>query len=361
MSTLVAAAGTGRAMWYLTRGSGVVTLLLLTVSLCLGVAGTVRLRSRSLPRFTVAALHRNLTLLAVVFLGLHVATTLADGYTPIGWKDAFVPFLSAYRPVWLGLGAIALDLMLALVITSLLRARVGLRAWRLVHWLAYACWPIALLHSLGTGSDPRAGWLQVLAAASVAAVLIAVAARLVRSGARPGRRLAIGGAVAAIAVLAGTWYQSGPGAPGWAARAGTPATLLHSVAATPAPVVTHTGRALPSTFHARLAGQVSETRAGNGLIDVHVDGNITGGLQGRLRFVLEGIPLEGGGVSMTASGVAFAARGSSLFKGRIVGLAGNRVSARLVDGAGHVADLSVLLDVSQTSNALTGTVRGSIT
>ena len=154
MSALVAAAGSGRAMWYLTRGSGVVTLVLLTASICLGIAGAVRLRTRRLPRFTVAALHRNLTLLAVVFLGIHVATTLADGYTPIGWKDAFVPFLSPYRPFWLGLGALALDLLLALVITSLLRARFGLRTWRLVHWLAYACWPLALAALPRDGQRP---------------------------------------------------------------------------------------------------------------------------------------------------------------------------------------------------------------
>ena len=361
MSTLVAAAGSGRAMWYLTRGSGVVTLVLLTASVCLGVAGAVRLRTRRLPRFTVAALHRNLTLLAVVFLGIHVATTLADGYTPIGWKDAFVPFLSPYRPFWLGLGAVALDLLLALVITSLLRARFGLRTWRLVHWLAYACWPIALLHSLGTGSDPRAGWLQVLAVVSVAAVLLAVAARLARSGAQPGRRLALGGAVAALALLAGTWYQGGPGARGWAARAGTPATLLHSTTVIPAPAVAKTASALPSTFDARLAGTLSETQAANGLVDLHVDGSLTGGLRGRLRFVLEGIPLQGGGVSMTASGVSFAARGSSLYQGRIVGLSGNQVSARLVDAGGHIVDLSVLLNVSESSNALTGAVHGSVT
>jgi Ferric reductase like transmembrane component len=361
MSTLVAAAGSGRAMWYLTRGSGVVTLLLLTASVCLGVAGAVRLRTRRLPRFTVAALHRDLTLLAVVFLGIHVATTLADGYTPIGWKDAFVPFLSPYRPFWLGLGAVALDLLLALVITSLLRARFGLRTWRLVHWLAYACWPIALLHSLGTGSDPRAGWLQVLGVVSVTAVLLAVAARLVRSGAQAGRRLALGGAVAALTLLAGAWYQSGPGAPGWAARAGTPATLLHSATVITAPTAAGTASALPSTFNARLAGTLSETQAANGRVDLHVDGSLTGGLRGRLRFVLEGIPLQGGGVSMTASGVSFAARGSLLYQGRIVGLSGNQVSARLVDAKGHVVDLSLLLSVSESSNSLTGAVHGSVT
>ncbi len=359
MTTLVAAAVGGRTMWYLTRGSGVVTLLLLTASMCLGIAGSVRVRTRRLPRFTFAALHRNLTLLAVVFLAVHVVTTLADSYTPIGWKDAFVPFLSPYRPLWLGLGALALDLLLALVITSLLRARVGLRAWRLVHWLAYACWPLALLHSLGTGSDPRAGWLEALAALSVALVLLSVAARLLRSGAGSGRRIVLAGAALVLALLGGAWYRSGPGAAGWAARAGTPTRLLHSSTVKTTAVVTQTTRAIPSTFNARLSGRLSETRASNGLVDLHVDSALAGGLEGRLRLVLEGIPLDGGGVSMTASGVSFAARGSSLYQGQIVGLDGNRVSAQLVDGNGNRIDLALLLDVRAGSGVLTGTVHGS--
>ena len=183
-AALLAANGS-KTLWYLTRGSGAVTLVLLTVSMSLGIVGTFRWRSSLLPRFSVAALHRNLTLLAVVFLGVHVATSVADAYAPVGVKDAFIPFMSAYRPFWLGLGALAGDLLLALIVTSLLRVRLGLRAWRWTHWFAYACWPLALFHSLGTGSDPRAGWLQALAAVSVGVVLVSIAVRLARSRARP--------------------------------------------------------------------------------------------------------------------------------------------------------------------------------
>ena len=232
VSGALALAASGRTMWYLTRGSGVVTLLLLTASMCLGNRGTLcDVRTRRLPRFTVAALHRNLTLLAVVFLGVHVVTTLADSYTPIGWKDAFVPFLSPYRPIWLGLGALALDLS----------ARPGdheplagpLRPSRL------APRPLARLRVLAacaacTPSGPAAtrapAGSRLLAAVSVAAVMLAVAARLIRGRAVSGRRLALGGAALVVALVGGAWYRGGPGATGWAARAGTPATLLHSTA-----------------------------------------------------------------------------------------------------------------------------------
>ena len=116
------------AMWYLARGSGVVTLVLLTASVVLGIVTSVRWSSRRWPRFVIEFLHRNVALLVVTFLGIHVATVVVDGFAPIGWKDAVVPFVSAYRPLWLGLGAIAFDLVVALVVTSLLRHRIGHRA-----------------------------------------------------------------------------------------------------------------------------------------------------------------------------------------------------------------------------------------
>ncbi|HLK44818.1 MAG TPA: hypothetical protein VKT18_02465, partial [Acidimicrobiales bacterium] len=123
-------ASSGSAYWFLTRGSGVVTLVLLTVSLTLGVLTSVRWRSARLPRFVVSGLHRNVTLLAVAFLAIHVVTTLLDAYAPIGILDVFVPFFSPYRPLWLGLGALSCDLLVAVVFTSLLRARLGYRTWR---------------------------------------------------------------------------------------------------------------------------------------------------------------------------------------------------------------------------------------
>jgi sulfoxide reductase heme-binding subunit YedZ len=142
-----------RAEWYLTRGSGAVALMLLTLSLILGVAQIGRLASRRWPRFAVDGLHRSSSLLALVFLGVHILTAVLDTFAPISLIDAVVPFIGAYRPVWLGLGAVAFDLLLAVIATSLIRVWLGRRAWRTVHWLAYAVWPIAVLHGLGAGSE----------------------------------------------------------------------------------------------------------------------------------------------------------------------------------------------------------------
>src|SRR3954453_12388633 len=135
---MIAATG-GKALWYATRGTGVVSLLLLTASVVLGIATSVRVETPSWPRYVIEFVHKNVSLLVMVFIALHVATTVQDGYVPIHYLDALIPFRSSYRTIWLGLGTVAFDLLLALVVTSLLRARVGYRAWRFVHWFAYAC------------------------------------------------------------------------------------------------------------------------------------------------------------------------------------------------------------------------------
>lgn len=214
--------------WYLTRSTGAVALLLLSVAVALGIADVRRLSTPSWPRFLVDALHRNVSLLALVFLALHILTAVLDSFASISLLDAFVPFVGSYRPFWLGLGAVAFDLLLAVILTSLLRGRVSTRAWRATHWLVYACWPVALLHTLGTGSDVKTAWLLALTAFCLALVLGAVLARVMSgwsSDTARGRGLAVGGAFAFALGLV-LWLPSGPLGSEWARRSGTPSSLL---------------------------------------------------------------------------------------------------------------------------------------
>lgn len=226
---------TGHALWYLSRGTGVVSLGLLTIVVVLGVLTRGNVRAPVLPRFVVSTLHRNAALMAVGFLGVHILTAVADPYAPIRLVDAVVPFISAYRPVWLGLGALALDLLAAIVLTSLLRRRIGPRSWRAVHLLAYAAWPVALVHGLGTGTDTRQSWMLTLTLASVAAVVVAVLWRAVGAGATAsGRRVAVAGAALLAPLALVAWLRAGPLAPGWAGRAGTPGVAgTHAAAVAP--------------------------------------------------------------------------------------------------------------------------------
>jgi len=152
------AAANGEALWYLTRGTGLVSLLLLTGSVVLGIVGVQRWASPRWPRFVTGALHRNLSLLAVAFLAVHIVTAVTDSYVTIRWINVFVPLTGTYRPFWLGLGALAGDLLLALIVTSLLRRHLGYCVWKAVHWAAYACWPVALVHAIGTGTDVHQRW-----------------------------------------------------------------------------------------------------------------------------------------------------------------------------------------------------------
>jgi sulfoxide reductase heme-binding subunit YedZ len=165
-------------LWYMTRGAGAVSLVLLSGVVVLGVVSTLRLQSPSWPRFLTTGLHRNLALMTVVFLALHIVTAVVDPFTHLGWLPAVIPFSSYYRTIWLGLGTVAFDLLLAIAVTSLVRNYIGHTAWRAIHWLAYASWPIAVIHGFGAGTDAWSAWLLALTSACIVAVVVAVGYRL---------------------------------------------------------------------------------------------------------------------------------------------------------------------------------------
>ena len=168
--------------WFVSRAAGLVSLVMLTMTVLLGITSKLRATVPGLPRFVLAHLHRNLALLTLVFLTVHVTTAVIDPFAGIRWIDTVVPFVSSYRTFWLGLGVIAVELLAALVVTSVLRSRVGLRAWRVVHGAAYVCWPVAVVHGFGMGGqDSRAPWVLVLTGACVALVTGAFVRR-VRAG-----------------------------------------------------------------------------------------------------------------------------------------------------------------------------------
>lgn len=359
---MIAASGNATVLWYLTRGMGVGALVLLTASVALGVLTTARWRGARWPRFVTAGLHRNLTLLAIAFVAVHVVTTVADGYTPIGLKDAVIPFISPYRPIWLGLGAVAFDLLIALVVSSLLRPRIGYRAWRYVHWLAYVSWPVALVHSLGTGSDARLDWMRIVGAVSVLVVVVAVLARVALAVEAPGGVRALGALGALLVpVVIVTWYQSGPAQRGWAKRAGTPVTLLAGRrAATSVQRAVLTSVTLPhSAFSASLNGSVHESSRSDGLLDVVIRGDLHGGAGGSVRIDLRGQPLDSG-VSMTASGVSYVPAGTqTVYLGDVTALSGQRVFATVTAHSGAQLQLAFDLNINTQSSVVTGTMNAS--
>jgi sulfoxide reductase heme-binding subunit YedZ len=167
-------------LWYATRATGLVSLVLLTVTMVLGVLTATRMSGRWWPRFATQDLHRRVSSTSLVFLAGHILASILDTWVHIGWIAVVVPFASGYRRVGIGLGAIAVELLLAVAISSVLRHRIRARTWRALHWLAYASWPVAAIHGFTMGTDMRLGWVTALTLGCVAVVTAAGAWRATR-------------------------------------------------------------------------------------------------------------------------------------------------------------------------------------
>jgi DMSO/TMAO reductase YedYZ heme-binding membrane subunit len=341
-------------LWYATRAIGLAALVLLTASVVLGVLTAVRFASPAWPRFVTVALHRNVSLLAVTFTGLHVVTTVTDPYASISVVSAVVPFTSPYRRIWLGLGAAAFDLLLAVLITSLLRVRVGLRAWRLVHWASYLCWPVALIHAVGTGTDGATRWVLAGIAACAVAVAAAGAWRLAAGWpARAALRAGVAAAAVIFAIGAVSWMRAGPLSPGWARRAGTPSALLARSGGAGGVSRVRSGQsAFPAPpFQLPLAGTVTMADGPGGKRTVTIAA--TAGTSARLGIVISG-PAVDGGVEMTSSQVSLGPPAApARYAGHLVSLDGTSMQA-VVAGAGQ--RLALTIDLAQSGSAVTGTL-----
>jgi hypothetical protein len=335
------------ALWYLTRGTGVVALLLLSASVVLGVVHADRRRAPGGGRLLVESLHRTVSLLVLALLAVHVLTSVLDSFAPIRLADAVVPFVSAYRPLWVGLGALAFDLLVAVALTSVLRRRLGYRAWRTVHWLAYLCWPVAVVHGLGSGSDARTPWMLAIALGCVAAVTIAAGIRL--SDSRTGHRTLRGsaGALLAAGVLAlAVWLPQGPLAHGWAQRAGTPSQLL--AAARPRPALARTVADVRG-FSAALSGTERDGTSADGSAVVDLALRLDPG-PGTLRVRLAGPALAGGGVALRTSAVTLVH--GTVYQGRIEQLDGTTLGSLVAAPDGRA--LRLQMELSQQDGVLSG-------
>jgi DMSO/TMAO reductase YedYZ heme-binding membrane subunit len=359
------------ALWYLTRSTGAVALVLLTLSVALGIANVGRLQAAGWPRFVIDGVHRNASLLALAVLAVHIVTSLLDPFAGIRLIDAVIPFTSSYRPLWLGLGAFAFDLLIAIALTSMIRRRLGHRAWRAVHWLAYLCWPVAILHSVGTGSDIRQPWMLAILTVCILTVIVAVWAR-VGFGWPSRRDVRIGALVASVALPLAfvVWLPGGPLAKDWAARAGTPLKDLQQ--ASSQTTVAGSGGSQQSSasgtgsgaatrvtaFSAPVSGTATQGQTNNGLVEVHIGLNVAGARLDNLDVRLYGEPLTSGGVQMTGSAVSYGtASNPALFSGRITGLDGTNISARVSSADGHRLALGISLQIDNSTGAASGNVQ----
>jgi sulfoxide reductase heme-binding subunit YedZ len=197
------------SLWLTVRATGTVDLMLLTLSVALGVSVIGTGSVGRTPRFVIRHLHRDSSLLAVVLLIAHVGAAVA--LLHLTAAASLVPFASHARRVYLGLGVLGADLMLVILVSSVLRMRLGLQRWRLVHVLAYVSWTAAVMHGAAPGTDVRVPWVADLDIFCVAVVVTAAVARLLQLQRHQPVRLLVGGAAAAL-VLTGfiSWVHSGP-------------------------------------------------------------------------------------------------------------------------------------------------------
>lgn len=338
-------------LWYAARVTGVISLVLLSASVVLGILLQTRAASEKWPRLVVSGLHRNLSLLVCVFLVLHIVTAEADTFAPVGWWATAIPFVSAYRPLWLGFGTVATDLLVALIVSSLLRTRIRDGLWRLIHWAAYLCWPVAVIHGLGTGTDARTPAVLLLTIVCVAAVLAAAAWRLGADWrSHTAIRAAAGAAAFASVVTAALWALAGPLAPGWSAKADTPTR-----AGTPQTAGTTTAAALTLPVSTSITGTVRTGQASADRQTVTLAGTAGPDV---FQIAITGPPTAGGGVEMTGSQVSFGTAASpNLYTGTVTALDGDTIQARVTSTGGAAATLTVAAAIS--GNQLTGTLQAT--
>jgi len=297
------------------------------------------------------------------FLFVHIVTSLLDGYAPIRLLDVVIPFGSAYRPLWLGFGTVAFDLLIAVAVaaTSLLRRRLGYRTWRATHWAAYACWPVAVVHGLGTGSDARTFWMLAITAGCVIVVIIAVATRATAGWPRyAGVRVGALAASALVPVGLLAWLPSGPLAAGWAQRAGTPTALLPK-SATPVSLAAGTStragspRSVNST--ASVTGIVRRAQLDDGLSEIHLSLTVLGRRLSVFGIRIYGHALQGGGVQMTSSRVELGtASDPHLYFGHVTGLSATQLGAVVSAEGGSRLTLAARLQLSPSTDQADGTL-----
>lgn len=337
-------------LWYTTRATGIVSMVLLTGTVALGVVGTARAASAHWPRIVTAGLHKNLALTSVALVGVHVVTTVLDPFAAIGVVSAIVPFSSDYRPFWLSLGTVAFDLLLAVLITSLLRDRLNHRTWQAVHLLVYACWPIALWHGLGTGTDTKLPWILAIYIACVAVVGWAVWWRLSLTE-HPIGRMSGTLALAVLPLVTTAFVFFGPLRPGWAKRAGTPAAQLGSTTSTTPPGGSgQAGTLVDASFAGRLrvtSGPGDDERT------ITITGHTTAAPSEPFVLVLHGTP-SGGGVNLSGGTARIGQPGtSSGYSGPVVLLSGDELVAAVTGQAGQRRARFVL---TINGSVVTGTI-----
>lgn len=361
---LISVVATISPLWYISRAAGFVGLVLLGVIGVLGVmtAGNFRLGRGA--RFLTPEMHRSLTLLAVVVLGIHVGAAVLDPFARIGFKDIVVPFGAHYRPIWVGIGAVAIDLGIAVVATSLLRVRMGYRSWKLLHWASYPIFALSIVHGLGTGSDSALLLSKIIYLLVGAVLLLSILARLISNRNIFGfQKLALLSTSFGLPLLIVAWAFIGPFGPNWPKRAA--AGLGQSVSAnTAANSASSVSKAKPvpifsigSGYSSSWSGKIDSSPANSqGEVALRLIGPLSGSPGYELSVTLIGFPQEGG-ISMASSILEVAnTQGTPFYEGKVTTLSGTTIVCQISNVTGSTTAITINLNLSSSGTTFTGTV-----
>ena len=367
--------------WNVARTGGFTAYLLLTLAVAVGLALTMQLQSPSYwPRLINSELHNFLTLLSVVFVGVHILAVWIDPFTRFGWNEVFIPFVSHYRATWMALGILALYLGIAVGISTWLRPLIGYAWWRRLHVLTLGVYGLVTVHGIATGSDTQTWWGLVIYGGSIALIGGLLCWRLLVPVNNRGRAHPVMASLVGLAILAGLIFTvAGPLQPGWNALANGASSgnsLSQSVVPSPSQRVPSTSQggntsnpfAVP--FTASLQGTLAQNGPdSSGAVTLHVNATLSDGAQGVLIIMLQGTQEsfggQGSGLSITSTQVKLgqdAAR--PLYQGYLTDLRSNefrwRMSALLSNvGAGtNKVQAQIEMQVD-SSGQVTGVIQGA--
>jgi len=146
--------------WYVSRASGLLGYLLFWLSTVWGFAVSSKIFDSFLERMFTFDFHEHLSLLSLGFVILHVLVLLIEKVEPLSWAEILIPFISAYRPFWTGIGIIAFYLTVLVTVTFYIRSWISMKTFRIIHYLSVAAYFGSLLHSIYAGTDTTVTWVQ---------------------------------------------------------------------------------------------------------------------------------------------------------------------------------------------------------
>ena len=313
--------------WNIARAGGFSAFGLLTFSVAIGLALTLHLQSLRWPRLINSELHNFLTLLALIFTGIHVLAVWVDPFTSFGWNEVFIPLASHYRPLWMALGIVAFYLGIAIGISTWLRPHIGYKLWRNLHVLTLLLYALVVVHGIATGSDTRTMWGAAIYALSVLLIGALLWMRLlkpVNAQSRAHPVLAV--SLVVILAVGAFWALLGPFRPGWNAYANNASTSSSRPAST-SRAATSPQTAFPSSFTSNLQGQMTQNGPdGNGNLTLQLDLQMSNRPSGYVRVILYGQTAgDDNSVTITSSSVALASStGQQLYAGSLSNFSGER-------------------------------------